>query len=187
MGCCCAKEADVVPPVGEDKNSVDSGDGENSVDISSPPNAPAHNIIEAEGPQAPPPGWGGTPELEEEDEEAAAAAARKAAGGPRAVGDISGDHGYVSGTRKDQEISDGVMDRIKELEDAGLQTKKKMGRKMLTPRIITDVKETWDEEGNIKRELTHYIEEPDGTKRTEKETVYLAPGDDDPYAGPAAE
>jgi hypothetical protein len=55
-----------------------------------------------------------------------------------------------------------------------------MGRKMLTPRIITDVKETWDQEGNIKREMTHYIEEIDGTKRTEKETVLIAAGEVDP-------
>ena len=55
-----------------------------------------------------------------------------------------------------------------------------MGRKLLTPRIITDVKESWDQEGNIKREMTHYIEEIDGTKHTEKETVFIAAGEVDP-------
>mmetsp|Transcript_11349 Transcript_11349/g.32683 ORF Transcript_11349/g.32683 Transcript_11349/m.32683 type:complete len:188 (+) Transcript_11349:151-714(+) len=186
MGCCCAKEADVVLP--EDKNDpapdgASSAGSENSADTTSP-NAPAHAVV-ADGPQAPPPGWGGKPELEEEEYDYQAQTEASKAPGPRDIGDISGEHGYITGTRKDQEISGGVMDRIKDLEDAGLQTTKKMGRKMLTPRIITDVKETWDKEGNIKREMTHYIEEPDGTKRTEKETVYLAPGDLDPLAAAA--
>ena len=44
---------------------------------------------------------------------------------------------------------------------------------MLTPRIITDVKESWDQDGNIKREMTHYIENIDGTKHTKKETVVI--------------
>jgi hypothetical protein len=48
---------------------------------------------------------------------------------------------------------------------------------MKTPRIITDTKESWDREGNITREITRYITEPDGTKRTEKETVYIPAGE----------
>jgi len=66
--------------------------------------------------------------------------------------------------------------------------KKKMGLKMLTPRIITDVKETWDKEGNLTRHMKHFIEEPDGTKHTKTETCYIAAGDPDPMAPePAAE
>jgi hypothetical protein len=127
--------------------------------------------------EAPPPGWGGTPEVEEIELEL-----EEPESGPRAIESIPGGNGYVGGTRKDQKVSEGVMDRIKGLEDAGLQTKKKMGLKMLTPRIITDVKETWDREGNVTRYMTHYIEEPDGRKHTTKETLYIAAGDHDPMA-----
>lgn len=202
MGCCCAKEASVAQPEDKngattpddggrkssrksarksasDKNSGASSPSPADSDEPSGPAAPAHSIP-ASGPQAPPPGWGGTPELEEEEEEEQNPAER--ASGPRDIKNIAGDNGYISGTRKDQDISEGVMDRIKGLEAAGLQTKKKMGRKMLTPRIITDVKETWDREGNITREMTHYTENPDGTKSTTKETVHIAAGEPDPLA-----
>jgi hypothetical protein len=81
--------------------------------------------------------------------------------------------GYVSGTRKDQEISSGVQDRIAGLKSSGLATQNTGGKRMKTPRIITDTKESWDREGNITRELTRYITEPDGTKRTERETIYI--------------
>ena len=141
------------------------------------PPAPAGAVPISKG-ERPPPGWGGTPEVEAEIE----VELDERAKGPRALRNIPGGNGYISGTRKDQEISDGVMDRIKGLEDAGLRTKKKMGLKMLTPRIITDVKETWDREGNITRYMTHYIEEPDGRKHTKKETMYIAAGDPDPMA-----
>ena len=199
MGCCIAKEASVAQPEGENgattpdnggrkssrKSARKSASDKNSGASSSPadsdkpsaPAAPAHSLP-ASGPQAPPPGWGGTPELEEEEQQNPA----ERSSGPRDIKNIAGDNGYVSGTRKDQDISEGVMDRIKGLEAAGLQTKKKMGRKMLTPRIITDVKETWDREGNITREMTHYTENPDGTKSTMKETVHIAAGEADPLA-----
>jgi hypothetical protein len=81
--------------------------------------------------------------------------------------------GYVSGTRKDQEISSGVQERINGLKASGLKTTNTGGKRMKTPRIITDTKESWDKEGNITREITRYITEPDGTKRTEKETLYI--------------
>mmetsp|Transcript_15840 Transcript_15840/g.36673 ORF Transcript_15840/g.36673 Transcript_15840/m.36673 type:complete len:222 (-) Transcript_15840:244-909(-) len=141
------------------------------------PAAPAGAVPINKG-ENPPPGWGGTPEVEDEIE----VELDERAKGPRALQNVPGGNGYVSGTRKDQEISDGVMDRIKGLEDAGLQTKKKMGLKMLTPRIITDVKEKWDRDGNVTRYMTHYIEEPDGRKHTQKETIYIAAGDPDPMA-----
>ena len=80
---------------------------------------------------------------------------------------------YTSGTRKEQNVSSGVMERIQGLEADGLRTKKRIGKKMLTPRIITDVKETWDQDGNIRREMTHYIENIDGTKQITKETVFI--------------
>lgn len=142
----------------------------------SAPSAPAASVPIQKG-EKPPPGWGGTPEVEEPEEEV-----EEGPKGPRAVKNIPGGNGYISGTRKDQEISEGVMDRIRGLEDAGLRTKKKMGLKMLTPRIITDVKETWDREGNLTRYMTHYVEEPDGRKYTTKETVYIAAGEPDPLA-----
>jgi hypothetical protein len=127
--------------------------------------------------ERPPPGWGGTPEVEEVEVEL-----EERQKGPRAIKNGPGGKGYISGTRKDQEISEGVLDRIGALEDAGLRTTKKMGLKMLTPRIITDVKEVWDEEGNVTRYMTHFIEEPNGTKHTKKETMYIAAGDPDPLA-----
>jgi len=143
------------------------------------PEAPAGAIPIQKG-EKPPPGWGGTPEVEEVEVEYEEDRQK----GPRAIKNIPGGNGYISGTRKDQEISEGVMDRIGALEDAGLRTKKKMGLKMLTPRIITDVKECWDEEGNVTRYMTHYIEEPDGRKHTQKETLYIAAGDPDPMVAP---
>lgn len=139
------------------------------------PEQPAGAIPIEKG-EKPPPGWGGTPEVEEVEVEYEEDHRK----GPRAIKNIPGGNGYISGTRKDQEISAGVMDRIGQLESAGLRTKKKMGLKMLTPRIITDVKECWDEEGNVTRYMTHYVEEPDGRKHTEKETMYIAAGEPDP-------
>jgi len=141
------------------------------------PPAPSGAIPIIKG-ERPPPGWGGTPEVEDEVE----VELDEREKGPRALQNVPGGNGYISGTRKDQEISEGVMDRIKGLEEAGLQTQKKMGLKMLTPRIITDVKESWDREGNLTRYMTHYIEEPDGRKHTKKETLYIAAGDPDPMA-----
>merc|ERR1711907_804371 len=132
----------------------------------------------SDGPQGPPPGWGDS-DTANDDSPAVTAS------GTRPVKHVPDGNGYISGTRKNQEISSGVGDRIKGLEECGLQTKRKGERRMLTPRIITDVKETWDKEGNITREMTHYIEF-NGEKRTEKETVYIAAGEDDPAieAGP---
>lgn len=141
------------------------------------PKGPKREIIPATGPQAPPPGWGGTPEVEQEEDDEDDAGRPS---GPRAIENVPGGNGYISGTRKNQEISVNVMDRIKGLEKAGLRTKKRMGRKMLTPRIITDVKETWDKEGNVTRYMTHFIEEPDGRKHTKKETMYIKAGEPDP-------
>jgi hypothetical protein len=89
--------------------------------------------------------------------------------------------GYVSGTRKDQEISSGVQERINGLKASGLNTTNTGGRRMKTPRIITDTKESWDKEGNITREITRFITEPDGTKRTEKETLYIPKGQEQAY------
>jgi hypothetical protein len=44
---------------------------------------------------------------------------------------------------------------------------------MKRPRISTDLNESWDKAENITREITRYITKPDGTKRTEKETVFF--------------
>jgi len=215
MGCCCAKEAAVAAPPNDvttndydanspsgetsksapsasktskrsrrrNKQSADSsGSAPETTTQQAAPPTPSGAIPISKG-ERPPPGWGGTPEVEETE-----ADLDEQHKGPRALRNVPGGNGYISGTRKDQEISEGVMDRIKGLEDAGLRTKKKMGLKMLTPRIITDVKETWDREGNITRYMTHYIEEPDGRKYTKKETLYIAAGDPDPMApAPVAE
>jgi len=168
----------------ESAKSADSGGASSQpTGKKSVPAAPS-GAIQINVSEAAPPGWGGTPEVEEvEDVEI-----ELAESGPRAARNIGSNKGYISGTRKDQDVSEGVMDRIRGLEDAGLQTKKKMGLKMLTPRIITDVKETWDKEGNLTRHMKHFIEEPDGTKHTKTETCYIAAGDPDPMAPePAAE
>lgn len=89
--------------------------------------------------------------------------------------------GYVSGTRKNQEISSSVQERINGLKASGLNTTNTGGKRMKTPRIITDTKESWDKEGNITREITRFITEPDGTKRTEKETLYIPKGQAQAY------
>jgi hypothetical protein len=154
-----------------DKSAAEKKDQSSS---SAPGINPAATNINPDGHNAPPPGWGNTPEVEDEEDFDEEDYLR----GPRQVKNVP--DGYNGGTRKVQEISSNVLDRIKGLEEKGLQTRLRMGRKMLTPRIITDVKETWDQEGNIKREMTHYIEEIDGSKRTEKETVFIAAGEVDP-------
>jgi hypothetical protein len=216
MGCCATKDAVITEPEDEGVSPSDSATspaavsskrakkpksknsawsrnknnpsaksgGSPSKPIGNPsaPSAPSGAIPINKG-EAPPPGWGRTPEVEEIEVELDGEQS-----GPRGTRNIPGAKGYISGTRKDQKVSEGVMDRIKGLEDAGLRTKKKMGLKMLTPRIITDVKETWDEEGNLTRYMTHYIEEPDGRKHTKKEELYIAAGDPDPMAqDPAVE
>ena len=66
-----------------------------------------------------------------------------------------------------------VQERIRGLQEGGIRTVPTGPRKMKTPKIVTDTKETWDREGNITREITRYITEIDGTKRTEKETVKI--------------
>jgi len=171
--------------VEEDGYSMSSGSSSASSEDERPPsddddyeNAPiidpsATNVNTDGYLEGPPTGWGGnySPEVEVNEETAPALIS-----GPRKANmkNVQHHEDYIDGTRTDQEVSAGVMDRIQGLEEAGLQTTNRMGRKMLTPRIITDVKEMWDRDGNITREMTHYIEAPDGTKRTEKETVYIA-------------
>lgn len=68
---------------------------------------------------------------------------------------------------------DDVQERIRGLQDGGISTVPVGPRKMKTPKIVTDTKESWDREGNITREITRYITEIDGTKRTEKEIVKI--------------
>ncbi|MGK3750795.1 MAG: hypothetical protein ACI8RD_003095 [Bacillariaceae sp.] len=166
-----------------DKSVIEKNKNQSS--SSAPSINPAATNINPDGHGEAPPGWGNTPEVvvvveeeEEEEEEEDFDEENSDPRGPRSVKSVP--DGYIGGTRKVQKISSSVLDRIKGLEEKGLQSKLRMGRKMLTPRIITDVKETWDQEGNIKREMTHYIEEIDGTKRTEKETVLIAAGEVDP-------
>lgn len=69
--------------------------------------------------------------------------------------------------------SNEVQERIRGLQEGGIRTVPTGPRKMKTPKIVTDTKETWDREGNITREITRYITEIDGTKRTEKEIVKI--------------
>ena len=66
-----------------------------------------------------------------------------------------------------------VQHRIAGLQAGGLSTVPMGPRTMKTPKIVTDTKETWDKQGNITREITRYITEIDGTKRTEKEIVKI--------------
>ena len=66
-----------------------------------------------------------------------------------------------------------VQHRIAGLQTGGLSTVPVGPRTMKTPKIVTDTKETWDKQGNITREITRYITEIDGTKRTEKEIVKI--------------
>jgi hypothetical protein len=70
-------------------------------------------------------------------------------------------------------VGDSVKDRIKGLQADGIRTVPTGPRKMKTPKVVTDTKETWDKKGNITREITRYITEVDGTKRTEKRTEYI--------------
>jgi len=184
------KKSTPLAVVEEDVHSVSSGSSSASSEDQRPPSSdddyendnnvtpiidPSATNINTDGYQeGPPTGWGGnySPDVEVNLDTTPTSIS-----GPRKANMKNIQHDeYIDGTRSNQEVSAGVMDRIQGLEDAGLQTTKRMGRKMLTPRIITDVKEMWDRDGNITREMTHYIEEPDGTKRTEKETVYIAAG-----------
>jgi len=156
----------------EDQDSVDD-DYDNEKNVTPILDPSATNVNTDGYQEGPPTGWGGnySPEVEVNEDTAPTVLS-----GPRKanMNNVQQHAIYIDGTRTDQAVSAGVMDRIQGLEDAGLQTTKRMGRKMLSPRIITDVKEMWDRDGNITREMTHYIEEPDGTKRTEKETMYIA-------------
>jgi len=78
-----------------------------------------------------------------------------------------------NGTKVSQVQGSSVQARIKGLQADGLRTKPQGQRRMKTPKIVTDTKETWDKHGNITREITRYITEIDGTKRTEKKTEYI--------------
>jgi hypothetical protein len=71
-------------------------------------------------------------------------------------------------------MGNAVQNRVAGLQNDGLRTTPAATRRMKTPKIITDTKESWDRDGNITRELTRYITEIDGTKRTEKSTEYIA-------------
>jgi hypothetical protein len=66
-----------------------------------------------------------------------------------------------------------VQHRIAGLQADGISTVPKGPRTMKTPKVVTDTKESWDKQGNITREITRYITEIDGTKRTEKEIVKI--------------
>lgn len=74
---------------------------------------------------------------------------------------------------KKQVQGNSVQERIRGLQEGGIRTVPTGPRKMKTPKIVTDTKETWDKQGNITREITRYITEIDGTKRTEKEVVKI--------------
>ena len=76
-------------------------------------------------------------------------------------------------TATKQVIGGGIAAKVAGLQAGGMRTTAPPKRKMKTPKIVTDIKETRDREGNITREITRYITEPDGTKRTEKETVQI--------------
>lgn len=133
-----------------------------------PPSASTQGNVSVR--EEPKPGWASA---EKSDTGTTATAEAPVAKAPGARPAKNVPAGFVSGTRKDQEISSGVQDRIAGLKTNGLATQNTGGKRMKTPRIITDTKESWDREGNITRELTRYITEPDGTKRTEKETIYI--------------
>jgi hypothetical protein len=74
-------------------------------------------------------------------------------------------------------VGEGVAGKVAALKSGGgLNPAIVKKRKMKTPKIVTDTKETTDAAGNITREITRYITEPDGTKRTEKEVVKVPAG-----------
>lgn len=132
-----------------------------------PPPVAASSSKPSNVPEEPKPGWA----TAETSGNGSAAAPTAVAPGARPTKNVPA--GFVSGTRKDQQISSSVQDRINGLKASGLKTTNTGGKRMKTPRIITDTKESWDKEGNITREITRFITEPDGTKRTEKETQYI--------------
>lgn len=70
-------------------------------------------------------------------------------------------------------VGQGVASKVAGLQSAGINPNIQKKRKMKTPRIVTDTKETTDGAGNITREITRYITEVDGTKRTEKEVIKI--------------
>jgi len=80
--------------------------------------------------------------------------------------------GISTGTKK-MVVGDGVSSKVAALKGGGMNPAVQKKRKMKTPKIVTDTKETTDAAGNITREITRYITEPDGTKRTEKEVVKI--------------
>lgn len=81
--------------------------------------------------------------------------------------------GHSTGAVK-QVIGRGVAAKVAGLQAGGMRTTAPTKRRMKTPKIVTDTKETRDKFGNITREITRYITEPDGSKRTEKETVHIS-------------
>lgn len=67
-----------------------------------------------------------------------------------------------------QQIGTSVGDKVKNLQAAGLHTVNATKR-LKTPKIVTDVSETVDKQGNVTRTTIKYITEVDGvTKRTER-------------------
>jgi nicotinamidase-related amidase len=80
----------------------------------------------------------------------------------------------VGNRRFDASPSDGVASRLKDLKSAGLLDSKGKKQRMVTPKIITDTKETWDKHGNCTVVTIKYITEIDGSKRTEKTTQTIS-------------
>lgn len=80
---------------------------------------------------------------------------------------------YTGGARTIATPSSGLQEKMKGLQSGGLSMTNPAQRRMKTPKIVTDTKETWDRDGNITRHITKYITEIDGTKRTEKSTEYI--------------
>jgi len=83
--------------------------------------------------------------------------------------------GAVSTGAKKMVVGQGIAGKVEALKQqkGGINPAIPKKRKMKTPKIVTDTKETTDAKGNITREITRYITEPDGTKRTEKEVVKI--------------
>ena len=100
----------------------------------------------------------------------------EAAADPNAPKNTQTNTGAVSMGAKKMVVGEGIAGKVAALKaqpGGGINPAIVKKRKMKTPKIVTDTKETTDAQGNITREITRYITEPDGTKRTEKEVVKI--------------
>ena len=82
---------------------------------------------------------------------------------------------FVSKTTVKQELGKNVVGQVESLKKAGLLSVQPKQRRLKSPKVVTDIREEWDKQGNITRTTIKYITEVDGVTKREERNVEFIP------------